>query len=159
MRFLAACLLVMAVPAQAEVLKLSEDTYLAIRSSKAGIFVSMAKLKIATIREANDFAARLGKVIVPISTQETPPMPGRWPTVEYQFRLVEKEDPAAKGGALLPRADVVIESKTHNVTDITHTDEKKPDLYTELTKLDDLRKRGLLTDEEFAQQKKRLLQE
>jgi hypothetical protein len=31
------------------------------------------------------------------------------------------------------------------------------DLYTELTKLDDLRKKGILTDEEFQAQKKKLL--
>ena len=31
------------------------------------------------------------------------------------------------------------------------------DLYTEILKLDDLRKRGLLTDKEFEQQKKKLL--
>ena len=31
------------------------------------------------------------------------------------------------------------------------------DLYAELLKLDDLRKRGLLTDKEFEQEKKKLL--
>ena len=31
------------------------------------------------------------------------------------------------------------------------------DFYSELLKLDDLRKRGLLTDKEFEQQKKKLL--
>jgi len=33
----------------------------------------------------------------------------------------------------------------------------KPDLYTELMKLDDLRDKGILTDEEFETQKKKLL--
>ena len=31
------------------------------------------------------------------------------------------------------------------------------DLYTELTKLDDLRKRGILTEDEYTEQKKKLL--
>ena len=35
---------------------------------------------------------------------------------------------------------------------------KSKDLYTELTKLDELRKKGLLTDDEYNQQKKRILE-
>ena len=41
---------------------------------------------------------------------------------------------------------------------ITNNSASKPDLYTELMKLDDLRKKGILTDEEFDEQKKKLLE-
>lgn len=151
------CVLSFAGTAHADVVQVSGDTYMVIRSSKAGIFASMSKLKIAAIREANDFAARQGKIAVPISSQERPAGgPGQWPTVEYQFRLAVKTDPSANGGALIPRADIVVESTERIVRETA--DEKKPDLYSELTKLDDLRKRGLLTDEEFEQQKKKLLE-
>ena len=34
----------------------------------------------------------------------------------------------------------------------------RPDLYSELMKLDDLRNKGILTDEEFEAQKKKLLE-
>jgi hypothetical protein len=142
----------------ADVVQISADTYMVVRSSKAGIFASMSKLKVAAIQEANAYAARLGKVVVPISTQERPAGgPGQWPTVEYQFRLVSKDDPSANVAALLPRPDVVVESNSHTVTEIK-ADERSPDLYNELMKLDDLRKRGLLTDAEFEDQKKRLLE-
>jgi len=158
MRFLLLFFLAIATNAQAEIVQLSADTYLAIRTSRAGMFGSMAGLKAATIREANEFAAAHRKTIIPISTQERPAgRPGEWPTVEYQFRLVAKDDPAAANGvALVPRPDVVVETNSH--TDTKAVEEKKPDLYTELTKLDELRKRGLLTDQEFEEQKRRLLQ-
>lgn len=35
---------------------------------------------------------------------------------------------------------------------------KSKDLYTELTKLDELRKKGLLTEDEYNEQKKRILE-
>ncbi len=121
----------------------------------------MSKLKVATIQEANTFAASLGKVAIPVFLQEKPAGgPGQWPTVEYQFRVVEKDDPEVKRTALLPRADVVVESNQKVTADIKvkETSEKPSDLYAELLKLDDLRKRGILTEEEFQSQKKKLLE-
>ena len=50
--------------------------------------------------------------------------------------------------------------KTEKISaDVRTKDEtdKKPDLYTELTKLDDLRKKGLITDAEFESEKQKLL--
>jgi hypothetical protein len=76
-----------------------------------------------------------------------------FPTVEYQFRLVAKNDPGSSTSRAIPnQPDVVIENKSEV------TNNSKPDLYTELLKLEDLHKRGLLTDAEFQEQKKRLLQ-
>jgi hypothetical protein len=160
MRFLLLCLIAFACPAHADVIQLSGDTYMVVRSSKGGIFANMSKLKVAAIQEANAFAARHGKIAVPYgSTTERPAGgPGQWPTVEYQFRLVDKDSPASQGVGLKERADVVVESTNHTSADIRTTEEKKPDLYTELTKIDELRKRGLLTDAEFEEQKKRLLE-
>ena len=59
---------------------------------------------------------------------------------------------------LVPRDDVVVE-KTGNISaDVRTKEDKAPDLYTELTKLDELRKKGVITEEEFAAQKKRLFE-
>ena len=54
---------------------------------------------------------------------------------------------------------MVIE-KTEKVSADIHTKNdpsKQPDMYTEIMKLDDLRKKGLITDAEFEQQKQKLL--
>ena len=40
----------------------------------------------------------------------------------------------------------------------TVTEDNQQDVYSELMKLDDLRQKGILTDEEFAAQKKKLLE-
>lgn len=111
------------------------------------------------MRRANAFAESRGKIAIPVASKETPAMPGRnMPNFEYQFRLVEKNDPRASGVALIPRADVVIESQVHPAPS---TSIKEPsgshDLYAELLKLDDLRKRNIITESEFEAQKQELL--
>lgn len=84
---------------------------------------------------------------------------GDWASVEYQFRVLDKNDPEARRTTLAPRADLVIDQTVniHKDTRVENVGEKSPDLYTEITKLDDLRKKGLLTDAEFETQKQRLL--
>jgi hypothetical protein len=159
---LAGFLCVLAAAANSsEIVRISPDTYVLARNSHAGIFANMSKLKMATIREANAFAESQGKIAIPISTREMPAGgPGQWPTVEYQFRVVSKDDPEAQRTALVPRPDIVVESNSKINADVRTNEEtqKPPDLYAELLKLDDLRKRGLLTDAEFDTQKRRLLE-
>jgi hypothetical protein len=140
------------------IVPISSDTYIASKTSGGGIWVAMDSIRSEVISAANAFAESKGKVAVAISSREKPAVPGRNPSFEYQFRLADKGSPAARGAALVPRADVVIE-KTEKISADIQTKESKPvDLYTELTKLDDLRKRGIITNEEFAKQKKRLLE-
>lgn len=54
------------------IVKISPDTYLLAREAHGGVFASAAKLKAGVIRDANAFAARQGKVAVPISAKEKP---------------------------------------------------------------------------------------
>ena len=59
----------------------------------------------------------------------------------------------------VPRPDVVIQKNVNVREDIRTKDEteRRPDLYTEIMKLDDLRKKGLISDAEFEAQKQKLL--
>jgi hypothetical protein len=54
---------------------------------------------------------------------------------------------------------LVVEKNEKIETDITTEDKsiESLDLYTELTKLDDLRKKGIITDEEFEIEKAKVL--
>lgn len=138
-----------------EITPISGNTYLISASSA---FNGTSK-KDLIIREANKFAQSKGKVAVAISLKESHPAVGLGGQFEYQFKLVDPDSPEANNTSLMPRPDVVIE-KTEKVTaDVPAKDtaETKKDLYTELTKLDDLRKKGILTNEEFEAQKKKLL--
>lgn len=143
------------------VIKMSPDTYMVRVEDHAGIFAfNRGGLKAKAIQDATDFAESKNKVAIPLNMQEHPVgILGDWAAVEYQFRVVDKNDPEAQRTSLVPRPDFVID-KTERVSADIHTKdttEKQPDLYTELTKLDDLRKRGVITDAEFAAQKKILL--
>jgi hypothetical protein len=150
--------LVVAGCANPGIVQLSPDTYMLSRADRAGIFGNTAALKAGVIKDASEFAAKQGKVAIPIASNETPVYPGHFATFEYQFRVVDKNDPEARRTSLVPRPDVVIEKTDKISADVRTKDEKSPDLYAELTKLDDLRKKGIITEEEFAAQKKRLFE-
>lgn len=137
------------------IVKLSPDTYLLSREAHGGIFASESALKASVINDANIFAESQGKVAIPLSSKEKPRGngPAQWASFEYQFRVVDKNDPEVRRTSLAPRADVVIE-KTEKIT----ADVKTKDVYAELIKLDDLRKRGILSEIEFEAQKRKLLE-
>jgi hypothetical protein len=100
-------------------IKISPDTYMITREDHRGIFGSLASLKAEVINEANQFAARQSKVAIPISSREKPlgRGPAQWASFEYQFRVVDKDDPEVRRTALLPRADVVIEKNEKHVVE------------------------------------------
>ena len=58
------------------------------KSSPAGMFTNMPQLKADVIKEAQAFAAKRGKVAVPVSTHDVFPTHG-FPSFEYQFRLAD----------------------------------------------------------------------
>ena len=138
------------------IVEVSPDTYRLSRVDGGGVFADAAAMKASVVNEANAFAASKGKVAVPVSTREEKMRVGRLSTIEYEFKLVAPGEPTtaaavpaqtAKGVADRPAAEVPPAGKT----------DSKPDLYTELIKLDELRRRGILTEEEFQMLKKRLL--
>ena len=157
----AALCILLAGCANPGVVQLSPDTYMLAREDHAGIFGSASALKAGVISDANAFAAGQGKVAIPLSAKDTPigTTMGSWAKFEYQFRVVDKNDPEVRRTSLVPRADVVIEKSEKISADVRTKDEssKPKDVYAELLKLDDLRKRGILSEAEFAAQKKKLL--
>lgn len=141
------------------IVKLSPDTYMLSRTDKGGVFGNASAMKADVIREANEFAESQGKIAIPISLNESPMYIGHFASVEYQFRVVDKSDPEAQRVNLVPRPNIVIEKTEKATVDVKTKDqtEHQKDTYTELIKLDDLRKRGILSQEEFEVQKKKLL--
>lgn len=144
---------------EAEIIQLAPDTYMVTVKNHAGIFGHISTTKQKAIKAANKFAEGQGKIAIPVALESRGAGgPGQWPVVEYQFMVVAKDDPAAKRTGLTPKADTTIEVISDTPTSgISPTAPVKPDTYTELLKLDDLRKRGLLTDSEFDSMKRKLL--
>lgn len=138
---------------------ISPGVYMISRTSAAGsMLVNMAQLKADTIDAANKFAESRGKIAIAVSMRDERPIPG-FPLVEYQFRLA---DPGTVGDStvvLKKEPDTVIH-RNENVpakSDQSTPREPQIDLYSELLKLEDLKKRGLLTEDEFQTQKRKLL--
>ena len=146
-----------------EVIQLSPDTYMISKADHGGIFGGgLPKLKASLIKQANEFAASQGKTAIPLASTEHPMGngPAQWASFEYQFRVVDKADPEARRTSLTPRPDTVISIEGLQPQPIAPTagNERVDDLYSKLIKLDDLRKRGLITDAEFEIQKRKLLE-
>jgi hypothetical protein len=141
------------------IVKLSPDTYMLSRTDKGGVFGNASAMKADVIREANEFAARQGKIAIPISLNDSPMYIGHFASVDYQFRVVDASDPKAQRVNLVPRPDVVIEKTEKTSVDVRTKDQtnRQKDVYAELIRLDDLRKRGILSEAEFEAQKKKLL--
>ena len=133
------------------IVKISQDTYMIYRTDRSGIFGNEARMKANVIQEAHAFAESQGIAAIPISYQSTPMRVGQFATFEYQFRIVDKNDPEAQRTSLVPRSEISVDLKFKDQS------EKTKDVYTELIKLDDLRTKGIITEEEYEAQKKKLL--
>jgi len=162
MTILLICLLV-GCASNPGIVNISPDTYMITRIDKAGVFGNSASMKAKVFQEATDFAASQGKVAIPVSVNEVPMFPGRFASIEYQFRVVTTDDPEySRVFTFYPRSlNLVTESK--NTIDLninqsgTVAQGEKLDVYQELIRLDDLLKRGILSDEEFQSEKAKLL--
>lgn len=156
--------------ANPSIVQISDNLYMLSKEDHAGIFGSMSKLKADVINEVNVFAKSKNKVAVPISVREKPVgnSPADWASFEYQFKLVEKNSPELKASSFnenrttLPvRANRSVQSSEKISADIkvNKTQNKKTDIYSELKKLDGLRKQGIITDQEFQEIKTKLISE
>lgn len=142
-----------ATAGDAEIIQVSPGVYMAIVKNHAGIFGNQSTTKKKAITAANEFAGKNGMQASPIALEyRGAGGPGHWPAAEYQFRLVPMDNRDAI--SLDPRADTVIEVKPASNSSLQVP---QADAYTELLKLDDLRKRGIITDQEFDDQKAKIL--
>ena len=88
--------------ATAEPVLIGTDTYLISQTSAGGMFKPMGELKAEVINHANSFAASKGKIAIAISSRESPAYPLHMPNFEYQFRLVDKDNPPVSVNASIP---------------------------------------------------------
>ena len=148
---------------QPDIVEISPNTYLLVLKNHAGIFGNLSNTKLEAVKDAAEFARKRGKVAIPLGMLEKPVGgPGHWPTIEYQFALADPSSEVAQSPHPLTPSDPTqhVEIVTANATPQAApqpTQSPKTDLYAEMLKLDDLHKRGILSDAEFQQAKTRLL--
>jgi hypothetical protein len=141
-----------------DVVQMAPDTYSISRTDHGGIFGNAGKMRTKVIQEANDFAQSKGKVAVMKYIHETPMVVAHnFASIEYTFWVLDKDDADARRISVHQDANVRVQVDQRTTAPVQSAPATKPDLYTELTKLDDLHKRGILTDAEFEQQKQKIL--
>jgi hypothetical protein len=143
------------------IVKLGSDTYTLYKVDHAGIFGNANMLRNDVINDANTFAESQGKIAIPVAAKShgMSGLPADFASFEYQFRLIDKNDHTTTRTHLIPGSDVVADDTGRVVGDApTQAQSVKPmDRYDELIKLDDLRKKGIISEAEFETQKKKLL--
>lgn len=135
----------------AKLTSLGDNTYAAVREAKTAFNRDTNALKAAALEDAKTYCAEHKKELKVISTAiEKPWFSTGFASAKVIFMALEPGDPELSRqpepiAAALPPSSA------------TYTQTPTGDLYTDLLKLDDLRKRGLLTDKEFEHEKKKLL--
>jgi hypothetical protein len=136
----------------------SGGAYTITKSGTTG-FTPLGVLRKEAYEAANTFAAAKGMVAEVLTVNDVPAGFGRWPQVHLRFRLVTAE---ARDTAPAPAALTIASQGSRdamgNPTEDQTTITADADFYTELKKLGELKEKGLLTEEEFQREKKRLMQ-
>jgi len=134
---------------QPPVVPLGNNTYSVTVSATTKFTRNTEKLKVRAIEVATQFCAKEGRQFKLVSADETKSMylVGDMASTKVTFKALAAGDPelAAAPGEYVRPAAPPAPPVTADV------------LTTELTKLDELRKKGLLTDDEFSAAKKKLL--
>jgi len=148
-----------------EIVPLGHDTYALTRWAETGFARNTDKLKTLALEDAAAYCAKLHKELKVISTTASRPfvpLTG-FASAKVVFKALDAGDPAlqtpapaAQPGdelpAVIPGVAAPVAAAPAPPPDATDA------LYKDLMKLDDLRKRGILTQEEFEAQKKKLLE-
>jgi hypothetical protein len=128
------------------VVSLGDNTYSITKEAKDAFHREIEPLKAAATEAATKFCADQGKEMRVVSLTGRDPFFGLgYTSAKIVFRAVNPGEP----DPAVATAQVAVPVAERHL----NTDE----LYAELVKLDDLRKKGILTDDEFQAQKKKLL--
>lgn len=157
--FLCFVVLLLVGCASSGVVPLSQDTFTISKKSAAGVFVNLAKLQKTVVDEANLYAEERGKVAVALDMQTVPAAQGRYPSVTYQFKLVDEASVEGKHGR---QSNIVLVEriKSDTAVSVENADAKtkfSDARYEKLFQINELRKEGILTEEEFQAEKKKIL--
>lgn len=150
-----ALFLALSIGAWASVSKLEsmgDNTFAITRSATTGFDRDVTKFRQEAEQDAAKYCAAQGKVLKVVAvTSDRPHFGGGFASAKIVFKALATGDPALT--AVEPGAGGTQSVAAPTAVLPTYAG----DLYSEMLKLDDLRKRGLLSDKEFEQQKKKLL--
>jgi len=158
----------LAVPARAdpnpEIVPLGQDTYALTRWAETGFTRNTEKLKAQALEDVAAYCAKLHKQPKIISTEASHPVVPLtgFAHAKIVFKALDADDPELRAPLPAAGAEMALGAPAPAAAPPAAAESALPrtatdQLYNDLMKLDDLRKRGILTDEEFQAQKKKLL--
>lgn len=131
---------------------MSQDSYFIGKKDGApGIGVSLSN-KAEVYQEATEFCNKKGLEVLTLRETVTPAAPARLGSTELHFKCIQSGGTAQP---LVRGADKVF-TVNSNVNVKSESSNSK-DMYTELTKLKELKDSGVITQEEFDIEKKEIL--
>jgi Short C-terminal domain len=144
------------------VVPMGDNTFMVTRQAATG-FSGSGSLKAEALQEASKFCAAQGKQlkIVAITEAQPPYILANFPKAEVVFKALDAGDPELKIESVVDptgsRLKVGERPTARSAVEITERQVAAGDVYTELSKLDELHKKGVLTDDEFNAEKKKIL--
>ncbi len=138
------------------VMPMGPDTYVVTGESQFGPGGAQKK----ALEDANAFAATKDKHMIPINVETRIDWyPSASHVYELTFRLVDSDDPEYRRTNLEQLPDLIVKHENELDADIAIDDASgSDDIYTQLMKLKALKDDGILTEEEFQQEKKKVLE-
>lgn len=135
------------------------EVYTVTKTGTTG-FTPVGTLRKQAYKKANEFAASKGMIAEVVSVNETAAGFAKWPQVDLKFRLVlPGTQGVARDPSLAFSTQMTYDADGRPTAgDTAVRVEKHVDVYTALTRLADLKARGVLTEEEFQSEKKKLLE-
>lgn len=138
--------------------ELGDDTYSYTRQATTGFNRDTDKLTAEAKEDAAKYCASKGKQLKVVSISVDRP----WYTLGYckavvMFKALDAGDPALAVPEPVPVVRNGKPSEMQAPVAYTRPAPTTTDLYNDLMKLDELRQKGILTDEEFQAEKKKLL--
>lgn len=118
----------------------NSDEYVVVARNMAGPFSSLELAQQEAITRATEYCKEMGKVFVQKYAIDRPMAIAQAPESTLFFGCADRQD-GVKSQPSGPNPQPV----------------NSKDIYSELTKLDDLRKKGIISDAEFEIQKKKIL--
>ena len=144
------------------VISMGNNTFMITHQAATG-FSGSGSLKADVVRDAAKYCEMRGKQMKVVSiTEALPPyIFGNFPKAEIVFKALPPNDPELKTEPAFDPSGIQIKvgekPPVRASIDINEKQIPSDDIYAKLEKLDELHKKGILTDAEFDAEKKKLL--
>lgn len=156
------CVVLMGCASNSGVVPMGNGTYMITRQAATG-FTGSGTLKAEALKEAAKYCEKQGKQlkVVAITEAKPPYILANYPKAEIVFKALNAGDPELRSDLAVDpsgsRLKVGERLPDRAIVNINEERVAADDVYAELSKIDDLHKKGVLTDAEFEAEKKKIL--